>query len=513
MKTLLVLAVGLGVPGIPLALAVARRSPVVVFLAPLTGAAMAAVAATIELGVGGSIVADYVAVVVIVNLAVIAWWLAARRAAQPRAVRTRSGRATRAPWGWAVLTVIVVVGCLAIPLSALRAQMFGWDANSIWLTHTLMVYGGHHELLTGLQNVAYQFSNPDYPPLVPASGALTFEFFGMANLHLAPDMTALLSACALGVAGAGIAATGTGLDASATGAGAATAAAGSGARRAAGVAGVIAAGAICLVGFAVSGAYAVEGYTDLVWAAAAAGAVIWGLVLPRSPQALGVAWICVVAASLTKNEGLATALVIIVLIALRYRPRSLPGSAARRWAERAAFVVLPAVPGLAWAGLVKHIGAGNAFFNSASAQTPLYRAQATVAGMAEHLHVAPVALAVLPAGWMFLRRDRERARLANPAWLWIACLGALAILFVTYVHGGLEIHSWVANSVNRTTIFAQVVLYSELAVWLVIAVESAFASMAKEAPARDSSARERLSEVGDGPGEPFPERNRGLPAQ
>jgi hypothetical protein len=78
---------------------------------------------------------------------------------------------------------------------------------------------------------------------------------------------------------------------------------GSGARWPARVVAVAAAGVIGVVGFAVAGGYAVEGYTDLVWAAFAVGAVIWGLVLPRSPQALAVACICAAAASLTKNEG------------------------------------------------------------------------------------------------------------------------------------------------------------------------------------------------------------------
>src|SRR5579864_5864156 len=59
MKALFVLVVGLGAPGILPSLAVARRSPVLVFLAPLAGAGMVAVAAEIELGVGGSLVADY----------------------------------------------------------------------------------------------------------------------------------------------------------------------------------------------------------------------------------------------------------------------------------------------------------------------------------------------------------------------------------------------------------------------------------------------------------------------
>ena len=172
-----------------------------------------------------------------------------------------------------------------------------------------------------------------------------------------------------------------------------------------------------MVGFAVAGGYAVEGYTDLVWAAFAVGAVIWGLVLPRSPRALAVAWICAAAASLTKNEGLTTALIIIAAIALRYRPFSLPGPMARRWAERARLVPLPALPGLAWAGMMRLIGVHDAFFTTRSPEARFTRAGATVLGMAGYLHVAPLALAVLLTGCWFLRADRQRAGLANPVWL------------------------------------------------------------------------------------------------
>jgi hypothetical protein len=463
-KALVTLAVVLGLPAIVPAVAVTRRWVVAVFLAPLIGAGMAAVAATIELGAGGSIEADYVAVAVAVNVAVAVWWLAAQRSAAPRAASIGTAATGGGPswWGWPPLTLTVVLGCLAVPLLALRAPMMGWDANSIWLTHAFMVYGGHNELLTGLRNVAYQFSNPDYPPLVPAVGALAFKSFGFADLHLAPALTVLLSACALGIVGTGVAATriGPGIAAGA-----------SAGRRPARIAAVVAAGAICIAGFGVSGVSEVEGYTDLLWAAAAVAAVVWGLVLPRSTQALGVAWICAAAASLTKNEGLTTALIILVLIALRYRPLNMAGPAPRRWAERAAFIAAPALPGLAWAALIRHIGVRDAFFKSASAQSPLSRAEATYSGMAAHLAVLPLAVAVLLAGCWFLREDRERARLANPAWLWITCLGGLASLFATYMIGGLDIHWWLGTSVSRTTIFAQVLLYTEVAIWILLAMD------------------------------------------
>jgi len=277
----------------------------------------------------------------------------------------------------------------------------------------------------------------------------------------------LLTACALGVAGTGIAI----------------------ARQKSAPA-IAAAGAVCLAGFAVSGWYGIDGSADLLWAAAGAGAVIWGLVLPQSAQALRIAWICAAAASLTKNEGLATTLVILALIALRYRPLRAPGPKLAGWAQRAAFVVVPALPGLAWAGLIRLLGIHDSFFKAASPpllraqaitspEPPLMRAQATIAGMAAHLSVAPVALAVLLAGSWLLRGERKRAGLGNPVWLWLACLGSLAVLFATYVAGGFNIHWWLRSSIFRTTIFAQVVLYADLAIWLVLAVEGAFSTTGK----------------------------------
>jgi hypothetical protein len=464
MTELLVVIVGLGAPGFLLAVAVTGPSPVLVFLAPLIGAALAAIAAVLELGVGGSLLAWYVVVAVIANVAVVALWLARVRFPAPADPR----------WGWSILTLAVVLVALVIPLTALRAELIGGDANSIWLTHALMVSGGHHALVTGLKNPVYSFSNPDYPPLVPAAGALAFAMFGRGDLHIATGATVLLNACALGVAGAGIAAVG------------------SSGRQLARLGAVVAGGVICLVGFAVSGQFGVDGYADLLWAAAAVGAVIWGLVLPRGTQALVVAWVCAGVATLTKNEGLTTGLALLVLIALRYRPLALswvrrlrahwPSVAvsgvavwpqARRWAERAGFVVVPALPGLVWAGLIRRIGLSDRFFQSPSPETLVLRAHATIDGMAAHLAVAPVAAAVLVAGCWFLRRDRERARFGNPAWLWLACLASLLTIFATYVSGGYEIYGWLAYSVNRTTIFAQLLLYTELAIWLVIALDAA----------------------------------------
>ncbi len=505
MTALMTVLLGLGVPGLLPALAVAPRSPVVILLAPVIGAVCAALAAELELGIAGSLFGWYLAIVLVVNLAVIAWWIAAwARAAPARAERAVSAarqssrawsRAHIAAWAWYFGTVAALLGALAVPLIGLRSQLIGWDSNSIWLTHALMISGGHHELLTDLQNPAYAFSNPDYPPLVPASGALAFKFFGMSSLLVATDTTVFLTACALGVAGVGIAA-----------------AAGHTGPLPRAVA-IATGGAVCIAGFAVAGEYGIDGHADLMWAAAAVAAIVWGLVLPRSTQALVVAWICAIAASLTKNEGLTTALIVLVLIALRYRPlglqamrqrrkgqdglaerpRSRPPPLARRareWTERAAFVLVPAVPGLAWAGQIHLAGIRDAFFASSSGQSLAGRAAATIDGMGGQLKIAPVAVLLLVAGSLVLRRHRERAQLASPAWLWIACLGSLAVIFATYVFGADPIRWWLQTSVHRTTIFAQVLLYADIGIWLVTAAAGTFGHVSEAGRPAASQAAE-----------------------
>jgi hypothetical protein len=265
---------------------------------------------------------------------------------------------------------------------------------------------------------------------------------------------------------------------------------------------VASAGAICLIGFAISGKFAISGYTDLLWAAAAAAAVILGLVLPRSPQNLALAWICAVTASLTKNEGLTTALIVLVLIVFRYRPLRLAwrrwtrpslrscGRFVLGWLERAAFLIVPAIPGLASAWLARRIGLQNVFFGPQAQAGLSGRASATLTAMEPFLKVLPLAAAVTLAGCLALNADRRRAGFGNPVWLWAGWALSLGAIFATYVYGTLAINLWLANSVNRTTIFAQLLLYAYLAFWLVLGLEGALAGHRRTAaepgaPARD----------------------------
>lgn len=101
---------------------------------------------------------------------------------------------------------------------------------------------------------------------------------------------------------------------------------------------------------------------------------------------------------------------------------------------------VPASLGFGWAGVVRLLGIHDNFFYSPTPGSLLSHAQATIAGMAAHLAVAPVAAAVLLAGFWLLCGDRERAGLSNPAWLWLSGLGSLAATFATDVGGDLDIH-------------------------------------------------------------------------
>jgi hypothetical protein len=479
MQPLEVLILGLAVPGLLPALAVARRSPAVIFLAPIVGAIMAALAAELEVAVSLSLLGCYVLVAVTVNAAVIASLLMARRVGR-RPLVPQEGFSL----GWSILTVLIVLAALAFPLSGLQAHEIGWDADSIWLTHSLMLSGGHRELVTAMTDPAYRFANPDYPPLVPAVSALGFALFGQGNLYLAVAMTELVAACALGLVGTAIATVATAE------------------RRLTRVPAIAAGGVICIVGFAVAGVNGIDGYADLPWSAAAVAAVVFGLVLPKSRQYLVTAWICAVAASLTKNEGLITALAVMSLIALRYRPLTFsrpgrvrdglgsPGTAAhqtvRAWAERGAFIVAPGLPCLIWVAEVRALGLRDAFFTLSTSESLAYRAGAAAERIGSYLTIAPVALAVLILGCIFLNRDRRRSGLGNPLWLWAACVVGLAAIFATYVFGSLEIHRWLAASVSRVTDFGQLVLYAELTIWFVIAFDNIFTR--DDAPQRELAA-------------------------
>jgi hypothetical protein len=377
-------------------------------------------------------------------------------------------------------TAIVVAGAVAWPLRALQVPIIEYDARAIWTLHSLFIYGGHHTYLAALKNPVYVFSNPNYPPLVSASGAFGFVIHGDSDIHLAVSLTAILNSCALGVAACGIASVPR-KDASSW-------------TRAVAIGG---GAAVCLIGFGVDEPFAVGGYADLLWAASALAATVYGLFLPRSWRHLQIAWICATVAALTKNEGLTVALAILALMSVRYVSASpqrevardrqtrdgselvLGGTLVRRFesiAPRAAAVYLAeaclwlamAAPSLSWPLLMKYEGIGSDFFGSSS-ESVTDRIHPTISALATNLHILPVAVGTAIIGGLTLRSTRRRTGLGASIWIWIVIAWSLIALTATYVFGGLEIHFWLFTSAGRTTVFTQVALYTDMVVWMVIA--------------------------------------------
>jgi hypothetical protein len=473
--TLAALALLVGPVLVP-SLALLGARPMTLFLMPLVGAILAAVAAELEAALGGTILTWFVILAVAANgaaLVSLRGRLIGMVGLRQRGDRLRvegdgdRPRSWSVPSAWSCITVVVIGLAVLWPLQALRSPILAYDGFAIWTLHSLFIYGGHGVYQSALTNPAYRFSNPNYPPLVPATGALGFVAQGGVDLRLAVVMTAVLNACALGAAGCAIVAT---VDAIP--------------RALPRLSALVAGACVCLIGFGLSGVYGVGGYADLLWAASAVAAVVIGLVLPPSTRNLAAAWVCATTAGLTKPEGFITACMILLLLAVRYvkRPAHSPWSTLDRaqvdrrvrlawpgWAARVSLLtIVMALPGLFWLAYVryKHIGSD---FVGTSGQSVGLRFRSTVPAVWANLHIVPLAAAVAVVAAVFLSRRRRRLALANDLWLWIVVVGSLAALLITYVFGALEIHWWLSTSANRTTIFEGLACYADLALWLVVA--------------------------------------------
>jgi hypothetical protein len=445
---------GLTLTGILPALALAGVTPVCIFLSPLIGAVAAGVAVEFEIGLGGTMILWFVLVAVILNIIALASLL-----------RRRSFPAWQTG-GWSLATVAVLLLVLAIPLTGMRAHEVGYDGAITWTTHALLISGAHKTLVSGLQNPAYLAANPDYPPLVPAVSALGFSFAGRSVLILGSELTALLNAAAIGVIAVGVATV----------------------RRPSArhehLLSIVFAALVCLAGFSVGGDYihvgnyGVDGDADLLWAAAAVAAILWGLVLPRGRPALMVAWSCAIVASLTKNEGLVTAILILMLIAIRYQRPSLAWhdaagtpalqARAKSWGRCVVMWIAPTVPGLVWLAQMHTLGVHNYFFGTPTVESLGVRTSATFKAMSNSEAILWVALLILAIGCIWFRNSRRLAELGHPLWLWTAWAVGNLLIAATYVLGDLEIHTWLTESVDRTTIYGKLLLLVDIAVWAIL---------------------------------------------
>lgn len=435
MTGLLLAAVVVACGTVP-ALAVGGLSPSTPFLIPLATALIAGTGAIGEFLAPGSFAVWFVAAALVLNGAAVAVLMGGRRG------RRRSRRG----WsGWDWLQLVVITAAVSWPLMVLTAPIIGYDTQAIWLLHAAMVYAGHPTLVRDLTNHLYFLTNPDYPPLAPASMAVGYLVGGGVDQHVAVVVVAALNASATGLTATGI------LRLVPEGL--------SPWRRAASLA---TAAALCDAVFGVGGQYALNGYADVLWTTAAASAAVFGVLLPVSRRNLGIAAFCLAVAAITKNEGMVMPLAIGLLMAWRVWNPVRGG----RQAVRALLVAGgPFLPAAVWALAVRARHINDAFFASGSHETASYRLGVTIPAVWDHIYLLPVAAAVAVTGWLVLGPERRSLGAGPSRHLWIVFAWALFTLVGVYTFGSLSIHWWLSHSVGRTTMFMNVVMLIDMVAW------------------------------------------------
>jgi hypothetical protein len=463
--------------------------PVTPFLAPIGGAVLASTAGELTVLADGTELGWFVPLAVAVNSAATASWLARREARRSRTVPKRS------IWMWTVGTagVLGVAAATAWCIRSVASQGVGVQARGIWLVHASWIVSGHKDALAALKNPALAAAHSTYPPLGSASVALGWAITNLQTPRVGQLVLAVLTGCA--VAAAGMTAIEVGLVVSVR----------SAARRAllsrdavlvvsaaAGVAWVLGA-------YGLAGASAVNGSVDLLWASAAVGAAGLGLVLPHGGERARGAAVLVVAAGMTKEEGIVAAVILFGLIGLRWLVASTrkylrhPWRISRRRGLVAAIACAFGIAGvLAWPiGVTARRGTRDDEFTGARAGSLLSRADSTWHSFAGALHIAGLALAIGIVAEICLGRRRRALGLGSDRWLWALGVAEMLVIGGAYVVGTKPVGNWLSSSIDRTSLFAGCLGLALLAWWCITAVAVCVAPRGDQ-EMDPASARERV---------------------
>jgi hypothetical protein len=472
-----------GIAGIVPAWAMVGPSGSTLAFAILIGAVETAVAGACSLVIAWSTLPWFFIVAAAVTL-VSAFFLIQRwrgRSADNGGTSALRTLRARLPGAAVVATLgLTLVWCL-VPL---RVPSVGWDARAIWLLRATWFARGHDFLLVAFRSPGELIAHASYPPLISTAVASSWQLTGNHTERLGVVIVALLNASATLATSWVIVEVGR-----------------HAARRqdrdkrvslAEGV-GIVCAALFTLVTFGIFGPFATNGYADPLWSVAAVGAIGYGLILPPNRRNLAASAILLAVSGLTKTEGVGTAIVLVILIALRYslslssspdwhqegskelapdRRRGLGSIARTKWkAIVASAAVLIGVS--LWPILARLENATRDVNTSGSRQgTWISRAHLTLDAIAPHLHVLFIAVPVALVGGVLLGRHRTGAGLGSDLWAWLGLLGGLSVVISAYVTGPGNTAFWLLTSAHRTTMFAATAAWLIVAVWAVVAAAS-----------------------------------------
>jgi hypothetical protein len=455
---LLVLSAGGALP----ALALARLRLVTIPLVPLCGALIASLAVTGMAGIGGTVGEWYIALSVLGAAAVaLMWWR--YPSLRPWGVGAENGEPIR----WMYLAA--GLGGLAVSvicLSVLKSQSTGFDTRSIWLMHPIWYLQGHTKTVVTLRNAAYDFGHPPYPPLVGGTVALTWLVAGVKSYRLGVVMIALLNALVIFAAGTAMVELGSRLalrtsDASE--------------RSRARLIGAVAMIGLMIMAFGLSSNIIANGYADALWAAAAVGAVAYGLVLPISAPSYGTALALASGAGLTKLEGTLVAVAIVGLMGARYFLARRSEGIVRTLVRAGAFVGSTfAVIGV-WPVVVRLLNAhpdvafgGPRVGTDGSRLTAAVHVAIQTTGNTFDLIVVGIVIAVV--GALYLRGRRRSVGLGSDFWAWIVIGIELVVILAAYASGPGDVTSWVRITIRRTSLFPLLATAWIVGTWMMLAL-------------------------------------------
>jgi hypothetical protein len=459
------------------ALALAGPRVVTLPLAPLAGAVLAALAATCLVAWGWSFLAWFTVLAAVAAVVVVALWIVRpdRRPPSLRGELGQTGRIFGSRLVWA-LGAAGVVGACVWSLRGLATPTVGFDARAIWLLRAGWFFDSHRQVLIEFKSLDIPLVQSTYPPLVSAVAALARAVTDNSSLRLGVVVVALLNTCALLVATLAL------LDAGQTvvrhllspseeAGGTRRVARGEGERWSRlpalvpPVAAAAAAVLLVFIAFGITEPFMTNGYADPLWSLAGVGAIAWGLQLPFTRTNQGVAVVMLLVAATTKNEGIATACALVVLLAARGLA-NLPRCRRRgRWWQP----VLVAVGELAligaWPALMHRIHARGVASSHSPVSAWPSRARATYDWMAPYLHVLVLAVPLALVAGVALGRVRRGGGLGNDLWAWAALASGLFLIGADFVTGSPTIVAWLETTVHRVTEFAALAGWWILAMW------------------------------------------------
>jgi hypothetical protein len=438
-------------------------------LSILSGAVMSAAAATCFLAIGGSLMAWFVALSVVVAvvtgivLLVRPVGLTRRRSHSEKSAGMSVALPARPRNTFRFTVSLALVAVAAFCLRGLRTPAIGLDARLFWFLRGGWWLWSQGQALTNMRNFGGDM-HAGYPPLISSTVAVAWWISGRQSDEVAVILISIVNTCAAVTAAWALVEFGSSLSAKIRSKGRARSVVAQvqstqlqkGLRShvselprwcGAGVAVLL-----IFVFFGVTEPFTTNGYADPLWSVAAAGAVAYLLILPANRAWLGTAVVLLAVAGETKSEGTATVMGILVLICLRsvWRTRRIR---LRPVAAASAAIVLLAI----WPVLMRlrHVGAD--MNTSGPRESPLWqRAQAVYDAMSPHLHIVLLAAVLSVVGTYLLLQTRDALSAENILWAWCAALVGLAVVCGAYVFGPGDmsfLQGWLETSAHRVSEF------------------------------------------------------------